>query len=90
MEYSYGFYKQCVNLYEDESVWNDFMSAFDCLPLCAIINDTIFAAHAGISPFLHRISDIDDLDRFQEIPLISIAPLIFCCFISLTIRRIIL
>lgn len=49
------------------------MSVFDCLPLCAIINDSIFAVHAGISPFLHSIADIEVLDRFQEIPLISIA-----------------
>ena len=51
------------------------MSVFDCLPLCAIINDTIFAVHAGISPFLHSISDIEVLDRFQEIPLISFVAL---------------
>lgn len=51
------------------------MSVFDCLPLCAIINDSIFAVHAGISPFLHSIADIEVLDRFQEIPLISTASL---------------
>ena len=63
-----------MNYYhEDESVWNDFMSAFDCLPLCAIVNDTIFAVHAGLSPSLCHVSDVDVLDRFQEIPMISVA-----------------
>ncbi|CBK23654.2 uncharacterized protein [Blastocystis hominis] len=60
---SYGFYQQCKRYYRDKSIWNAMMSVFDCLPLCAIINDTVFAVHAGISPFLHSISDIEVLDR---------------------------
>ena len=60
-----------MRYYNDESVWNDFMSTCDCLPLCAIINDKIFAVHAGISPSLHHIDEINSLNRFQEIPLIS-------------------
>ena len=59
--------------YNDEGVLNDFMSAFDCLPLCAIINDKIYAVHAGLSPSLHSVDEIDALNRFQEIPLISVA-----------------
>lgn len=47
------------------------MNACDCLPICAIVNDKVFAVHAGISPLLKRIEDIDAIDRFQEIPLIS-------------------
>lgn len=60
-----------MRYYNDESVWNDFMATCDCLPLCAIINDKIFAVHAGISPSLHNIDEINSLNRFQEIPLIS-------------------
>lgn len=48
------------------------MEACDCLPLCAIVNDTIFAVHAGISPLLKTVEEINQLDRFQEIPLISL------------------
>lgn len=47
------------------------MKACDCLPICAIVNDVVFAVHAGISPFLKKIEDIDTINRFQEIPLIS-------------------
>ena len=57
--------------YQSEEVWEDFMKACDCLPICAIVNDSIFAVHAGISPSLSSIQEIDSIDRFQEIPLIS-------------------
>ncbi|CBK23185.2 uncharacterized protein [Blastocystis hominis] len=74
LSHSFGFYQQCMRYYNDESVWNDFMATCDCLPLCAIINDKIFAVHAGISPSLHHIDEINSLNRFQEIPLISFLP----------------
>ncbi|KAM7455327.1 hypothetical protein BLSTO_03918 [Blastocystis sp. subtype 1] len=65
---SFGFYQQCLNYYGNDSVWNEFMKAFDCLPLCAVVNKHVFAVHAGISPKLQFIRDIDVIDRFQEIP----------------------
>lgn len=69
----FGFYQQCAKYYHDDCVWNDFMEACDCLPLCAIVNQTIFAVHAGISPLLKKVEEIDALNRFQEIPLISLS-----------------
>ena len=69
----FGFYQQCLNYYGNDSVWNEFMKAFDCLPLCAVVNKHVFAVHAGISPKLQFIHDIDVIDRFQEIPVISFA-----------------
>lgn len=61
-----------MKYYEDPSVWNVFMQTCDCLPLCAVVNQSVFAVHAGISPLLKRIDDIRALNRFQEIPLISL------------------
>lgn len=60
-----------MNNYGNDYVWNEFMNAFDCLPIAAVINDAIFAVHAGISPLLKHVEDIDAIDRFQEVPLIS-------------------
>ena len=37
-----------------------------------MLNDTIFAVHAGISPLLKKVEEINALNRFQEIPLISL------------------
>ena len=62
-----------MKYYEDPSVWNTFMQTCDCLPLCAVVNQSVFAVHAGISPLLKRIDDIRALNRFQEIPLISLS-----------------
>lgn len=47
------------------------MNACDCLPLCAVVNNSVFAIHAGLSSRLHYIHEIDSIDRFQEIPMIS-------------------
>jgi serine/threonine-protein phosphatase PP1 catalytic subunit len=38
------------------------------LPLAAIINKKIFCVHGGISPHLNKISDIDNINRFINIP----------------------
>ena len=69
----FGFYQQCKKYYNDEGdvVWNAFMSACDCLPICAVVTNSVFAIHAGLSPLLHNLRDIDSIDRFQEIPSIS-------------------
>lgn len=56
------------------------MNACDCLPICAIVNDVIFAVHAGISPLLDHVEDIDKIDRFHEIPLISFFHIPFILF----------
>ena len=75
--YRFGFYQQCMTNYQSEEVWEDFMKACDCLPICAIVNDSIFAVHAGISPSLTSVEEIDSIDRFQEIPLISFSIYLF-------------
>ena len=67
----FGFYEQCQRYYPTEDVWSDFMNACDCLPLCAVVNNSVFAVHAGLSSRLHYVHEIDSIDRFQEIPIIS-------------------
>jgi serine/threonine-protein phosphatase 2B catalytic subunit len=41
------------------------MELFDCLPLAAIVNNSFFCVHAGISTELKSIEDINKLDRFK-------------------------
>ncbi|CRG96801.1 protein phosphatase-beta, putative [Plasmodium gallinaceum] len=65
----YGFYDECIRKYNNNyNVWKYLTDAFDYLPLTAIINDEIFCDHGGISPYLHTIDEINELDRFKEIP----------------------
>eukprot|EP00727_Mastigamoeba_balamuthi_P004873 m51a1_g14384 hypothetical protein (908) ;mRNA; f:296311-300861 len=49
-----------------------FETLFDSLPLAALVRDTpagtCFCVHGGISPDLHKVADINAIDRFREIP----------------------
>jgi len=64
---NYGFKDECIKRY-NINIWNKFVSIFDCLPIAAIINNSIFCVHAGISPKLKTISQIDKIKRPIKIP----------------------
>ena len=65
----YGFMKEVDEKYSRE-VYDSFMTFFDTLPLAAVVEDAIFLTHGGIGPNMRlmRVDDINDLNRFQEIP----------------------
>lgn len=44
------------------------MLAFDTLPLVAVVNSTYLCMHGGISPLMTKLDDINQIDRFCEIP----------------------
>lgn len=48
----------------DEEIYEMFMSAFDCLPLAAIVNSTYLCMHGGISPEMQHTDDINKIERF--------------------------
>jgi serine/threonine-protein phosphatase 2A catalytic subunit len=64
----YGFYDECLRTYGCPVVWKSFTDAFDLLPLTALIQGKVFCPHGGLSPFLSTIDDVQQLDRFQEVP----------------------
>jgi serine/threonine-protein phosphatase 2B catalytic subunit len=53
----------------DAEVYDLFMEAFDALPISALVAKKYLAMHGGISPDLHKLEDINKIDRFTEIPL---------------------
>jgi serine/threonine-protein phosphatase 2B catalytic subunit len=53
----------------DAEVYDLFMEAFDALPISALVAKKYLAMHGGISPDLHKLEDINKIDRFAEIPL---------------------
>jgi serine/threonine-protein phosphatase 2B catalytic subunit len=59
--------KECQVKYSLD-LWNESMSLFDCLPICALIDDRFLCMHGGISPHLKSLNDIEKLNRFQELP----------------------
>ena len=50
------------------NVWKYFTDLFDFLPLAALIENTIFCPHGGLSPSIDSLDQIRSLDRFNEIP----------------------
>lgn len=63
----FNFKKECLYKY-NESIYNLIMKLFDSLPLAAILNKKFLCVHGGISPSIINIKDIENIDRFQEIP----------------------
>uniref|UniRef100_A0A0M3HZE6 Serine/threonine-protein phosphatase n=1 Tax=Ascaris lumbricoides TaxID=6252 RepID=A0A0M3HZE6_ASCLU len=60
---SYGFYDECINRFnaykEGDQLWRKFIDVFNMLPLAALISNTIFCVHGGLSPFFGTFDDID-------------------------------
>ena len=64
----YGFYTECQRKYRNPNVWKYITDLFDYLPIAAIIDDTMFCVHGGLSPFLQQIDQVKSLQRIREIP----------------------
>lgn len=62
---NYGFYMECQTKYNNTVVWENFTDIFDYIPIAAIIGETIFAVHGGLSPSIETVGQIESLDRFQ-------------------------
>eukprot|EP00866_Antonospora_locustae_P002379 jgi/Antlo1/2379/1024 len=63
----YGFYDECKRRY-DTRIWKLFTDCFNCLPICALIDDKILCMHGGISPDLYTLSQIRSIVRPTEVP----------------------
>lgn len=58
----YGFRNECEQVFNNK-VYNKFMKCFMYLSYAAIINDSYFCVHGGISPFLKSLDDIECLEK---------------------------
>lgn len=63
----YGFYDECKRRY-DTRIWKLFTECFNCLPICALIEDKILCMHGGISPDLYSLDQIRSIVRPTEVP----------------------
>ncbi|OQR69270.1 serine/threonine-protein phosphatase PP1-2-like [Tropilaelaps mercedesae] len=63
----YGFFEEVTSRYNLE-IYGRFGSAFSYMPVAAIVGEKIFCVHGGISPRLHSLDQILDIQRPARVP----------------------
>jgi len=63
----FNFKDECLYKYNLE-MYDAIMAMFDHLPISATINGKFLCCHGGLSPDISTLDDIEELDRFQEVP----------------------
>ncbi|EAS06524.2 serine/threonine-protein phosphatase PP1 (macronuclear) [Tetrahymena thermophila SB210] len=65
----YGFYDECKRRYNIK-LWKIFTDCFNCLPVCAVIDEKIICMHGGLSPSpeFNNIESIHRITRPIEVP----------------------
>lgn len=64
----YGFFSECQKKFGNPYVWQYFTDMFDYLPVAAVIQNTYFCVHGGLSPSISQIDEVKKIERVQEIP----------------------
>lgn len=59
----YGFHEEIQIVYRSDELWLGFQEVFSWLPLAAIVNNQIFCVHGGLSPSLHKVGSINEIQR---------------------------
>ncbi|KAG8636791.1 serine/threonine-protein phosphatase PP1 isozyme 3 isoform X2 [Manihot esculenta] len=63
----YGFYDECKRRF-NVRLWKIFTDCFNCLPVAALIDEKILCMHGGLSPDLHKLDQIRNLQRPCVVP----------------------
>ena len=63
----FNFRGECLEKYDQET-YNMFCDLFDSIPIAAVINNKFLALHAGISPELKTLKNLNKINRFGEPP----------------------
>ena len=63
---NYGFFEECRRRYS-VALWQEFCKCFNQMPVTALVENRILCMHGGLSPQLHVLDDIKELERPQEV-----------------------
>ena len=70
MTESFTFRQEVLDRYgSDHQVYDAFLELFKSMPLVCIVEGSYLCMHGGISPDLQYINQINEIDRFVEVPL---------------------
>lgn len=60
---NYGFQSEVDFTFPTKEVFFEINSVFEWLPVCAIISETMFCVHGGISPLIHSIKTLESIEK---------------------------
>ncbi|KAG0749851.1 hypothetical protein G6F57_003190 [Rhizopus arrhizus] len=63
----YGFYDECKRRLSAK-MWRTFVDVFNTLPIAALVAGKIFCVHGGLSPSLHNMDEIRNIQRPTDVP----------------------
>ncbi|KAK9446657.1 Metallo-dependent phosphatase-like protein [Limtongia smithiae] len=63
----FTFSLECRHKYNEE-IYDAFLDSFCALPLAAVMNKQFLCIHGGLSPDMHTLNDIRNVNRFREPP----------------------
>lgn len=69
---AYGFYDECKRRY-NVKMWKIFCDVFDCMPVCAVIDEKIMCMHGGLpramsNPKINIFDQIRRVERPTDVP----------------------
>ncbi|KAI9285683.1 serine/threonine-protein phosphatase PP-Z [Umbelopsis sp. AD052] len=63
----YGFYDECKRRCNPK-IWKTFVDVFNTLPIAALVAGKIFCVHGGLSPSMHSMDEIRNIQRPTDVP----------------------
>lgn len=63
----YGFYDECKRRYNIK-LWKQFCDVFNCMPVCALVDEKIMCMHGGLSPEINDFNQVKRLVRPTDVP----------------------
>ncbi|KAL7719016.1 Serine/threonine-protein phosphatase [Entamoeba marina] len=64
----YGFYDECMKKYGNVNVWKYSVAIFEFMTTAAVLDNSIFCVHGGLSQSVDTIDEIRKIERTKQIP----------------------